>query len=842
MAGSATDRWFRALLTKALNPDTLIKSHQFAGLAWMLARERLNYYGLHGGLNGKRLGLGKTLEMLLLCLCDRAFASPDPTEKLASFASSAEIEEVAGFMFGLPEIPAGVQRLKTLVVTPLTLVDNWEKEVKARFKPGFWKCVNLSATLKTGQMPTDGDIYLIHYEALANSVTRSDGLIDRLQKMNFARLIMDEAHSVKNTSTNQFKACKMINASRRWAVTATATPNQYHEACAIYSVLRVQHHILTAWMQNKFKTSDLACAKVGLTAAFAGAMHSSLLRTSEHELHNSEVATRGELADFEAYDPVKDMSNRFFVDPRSPLFSNCSRSDTTLWEADCTDTHPFDSYSPEQARSIILKLGNADCLSADRLFVRYIMFRESMTFPEQDNLLHILTSKQDSRVSIATFKELATGFWMTRSSIQKIVSAAASILGAHIALDSKRAVPCDAPAPEPKRSKQEPAVPGIITFCRPLGQDSLERVMYEELRDGLASTTYNQERARASRMGKKARIAAQQAQFVAQTDSMLDDDENVLENSDDDGDAAASKMRQARTHSKWISRNYILETLLLHPDVLRANHDSTVEYIGRRISGDSEFFQYTHAHKIPAEGAARNKWIRDAHTRHVSTKMRMILEYITNSVKPDEKVIVFTKSVAFATILEGYIQDVGGFNCVLLPASSSVGMPEWNKRFGQLRKLPAEQAKVGIFSKKSNGVGLNVPEANHVILADAWFNTDTDMQAAGRLDRLGQTRRIYASQMIIGNTIDWDYLLLAAEKSITNNKVSSSAGLRKTVFDIKPADVPVSIRSLPDKLEWKTLSIDAAKWAMHESGTEISFELEQSGVRRKTIDIINQRS
>ena len=54
----------------------------------------------------------------------------------------------------------------------------------------------------------------------------------------------------------------------------------------------------------------------------------------------------------------------------------------------------------------------------------------------------------------------------------------------------------------------------------------------------------------------------------------------------------------------------------------------------------------------------------------------------------------------------------------------------------------------------SGGVGLNIVEANHVFFVDPWFNPQTHAQAECRVHRIGQTKPVTVTYLIMDKTID----------------------------------------------------------------------------------------
>ncbi|KAL0563722.1 hypothetical protein V5O48_018343 [Marasmius crinis-equi] len=69
-----------------------------------------------------------------------------------------------------------------------------------------------------------------------------------------------------------------------------------------------------------------------------------------------------------------------------------------------------------------------------------------------------------------------------------------------------------------------------------------------------------------------------------------------------------------------------------------------------------------------------------------------------------------------------------------------------------------------LMSLKAGGVGLNLAECNHVILADIWWNPAVEEQAIGRVHRIGQTRQVHVYRLVAKDTIETRILQLQEHK------------------------------------------------------------------------------
>ncbi|KAI1122696.1 hypothetical protein F5Y10DRAFT_281497 [Nemania abortiva] len=189
-----------------------LKDHQIEALAMMIEREqgplnqKTRFPSLwEGSSQGGRLemGLGKTLSGLaLICYhIDRIASLPSP--ELNSMPRS------------------------TLVVTPKSTIYGWQQQLSRHIRPTDIRSLLYHGPdrqdLATGMY--EFDVVLTTYDTL-----RSDWKVNGpLYRFTWARVILDEAHKIRNPSSDIFGAACQIQADYRWCLTGTPIQNSLED-------------------------------------------------------------------------------------------------------------------------------------------------------------------------------------------------------------------------------------------------------------------------------------------------------------------------------------------------------------------------------------------------------------------------------------------------------------------------------------------------------------------------------------------------------------------------------------------------------------------------------------
>lgn len=204
-----------------------------------------------GGILADEMGLGKTIQMLSLIHSHRSETAVEARNGHRNGAGSVN---------NLPRLPsstAGVVSAPctTLVVAPMSLLAQWQSEAENASKEGTLKsmvyygsdkvadlrtlCCEANASTAPDVIITSYGIVLSEFTQIASKGGSMDGHRG-LFSLNFFRVILDEAHNIKNRQSKTAKACYDLAAEHRWALTGTPIVNKLEDLFSLVRFLRVE--------------------------------------------------------------------------------------------------------------------------------------------------------------------------------------------------------------------------------------------------------------------------------------------------------------------------------------------------------------------------------------------------------------------------------------------------------------------------------------------------------------------------------------------------------------------------------------------------------------------------
>ncbi|KAJ8759948.1 hypothetical protein K2173_010804 [Erythroxylum novogranatense] len=322
-------------------PESMITSelfpHQKEGLWWLVDREtsnRLppfweekngeyvniltNYHTskrpepLRGGILADDMGLGKTLSLLSLIAFDkfniengfdgevgkgeegvavssgkkgkRAKVSRKGTggRKRCKFESNILDTNAEGKSMAVADSSDALASKTTLIVCPPAVFSTWITQLEQHTKRGSFKVY-----MYYGERTNDVeelkkyDLVLTTYSTLTVEYSSLDS---PLNKIEWWRIILDEAHLIKNVNAQQSRAVTSLKAKRRWVVTGTPIQNGYLDLYSLMAFLRFEPFSIKSYWQTLVQRPLAQGNKQGLSRLQVLMATISLRRTKDKDL------------------------------------------------------------------------------------------------------------------------------------------------------------------------------------------------------------------------------------------------------------------------------------------------------------------------------------------------------------------------------------------------------------------------------------------------------------------------------------------------------------------------------------------------------------------------------
>ncbi|KAI1419858.1 hypothetical protein F5Y12DRAFT_788698 [Xylaria sp. FL1777] len=150
---------------------------------------------------------------------------------------------------------------------------------------------------------------------------------------------------------------------------------------------------------------------------------------------------------------------------------------------------------------------------------------------------------------------------------------------------------------------------------------------------------------------------------------------------------------------------------------------------------------------------------------------------------PDEKTLVFSQFTSFLDLMEIPISD-DGYNYRRYDGSMPTG--DRDAAVDDFMKKP--EVKIMLVSLRCGNAGLNLYSATRVIILDPFWNPSVEDQAIKRAHRLGQTRPVNAYRILVKETVE-DRILALQEKKRQLVKDVLNAEARKGVSRLSVSEL-----------------------------------------------------
>jgi superfamily II DNA or RNA helicase len=138
--------------------------------------------------------------------------------------------------------------------------------------------------------------------------------------------------------------------------------------------------------------------------------------------------------------------------------------------------------------------------------------------------------------------------------------------------------------------------------------------------------------------------------------------------------------------------------------------------------------------------------IQEAQKINESAKLDLLMELVPELLEEGRKILIFSQFTRMIALIEDEL------NKRMIAYSKLTGQTK--DRDAAIEMFKSGEVDVFLISLKAGGIGLNLTEADTVILYDPWWNPAVESQAADRAHRIGQDKPVFVYKLITENTVE----------------------------------------------------------------------------------------
>ncbi|VDB88476.1 unnamed protein product [Peniophora sp. CBMAI 1063] len=805
--------------------------HQIIGVAWMLMQERNDHdrvfeikSGAHrpkwmGGILADEMGLGKTVQM------------------------------IATMAMNMPGIDEEIKT--TLIIVPAALLHQWKEELESKANGLFDVHIHHGKDkLKSVEAMKSKDVILTTYQTINLEYTVPPDVEDEerlaylqqgnavLPKMKWYRVILDEAHFVRNRSTNASKTVALVRSKYRWMLTGTPIINSLAD---IYGLLRFgKFRPWNDWMSFNDHVARVQNDDAPLAGARAQEIIKPiLLRRSKNAMlegepllklpqkHINIVTEEFSAEEREIYDHLEGRAkmqiNRFIR--AGTLVKNsafvlvlilrlrqlCCHPNLILDQAgDGEDgTEMMSTDADKEVSRATKEMGKRWVEEVKRNFLGRARSKQlDWTDGSSDADMYC---PQCSDPFIGTNgRILACKHEICLDCLLNLQNSNIEHNGVFGQGDEKQNAQVEKkfeeayakglrPCPFPKCGAMNDLRPHRVFLSNAFepSEDEIEDFAADER----AKKSAARSRGRATGPPVKAApapVKREQKKVTLETLELSD-----LSESDDDDMPDISSIVQASAKKEKLTPTKKEKGKVKD----EFGFDDMEDEDEDELDSDEDVFAKGRKGKAPARGRKSNAkdgqgpsrdmldtWRRGDYDLEPSTKMLAMIRLLKEAEHAGDKTIVYSQWTTMLDLVEHLFNRYG-----IRSLRYDGSMTRENRERAIIEFRHAGSPKVILISTKSGGVGLNLVTANRVVNLDLSWNYAAESQAYDRVHRLGQDKEVFISRLVVANTIEERMLRLQDVKTgLADAALGEGSGLKLNKLSVKEIKHLFGITRLPD--------------------------------------------
>ncbi|XP_022723142.1 DNA repair protein RAD5B [Durio zibethinus] len=204
-----------------------------------------------GGILADAMGLGKTVMTIALILARLGRGNPDnekPDSRKGDDSRSTNKKKDA--YANVPRRTKG----GTLIICPMALLSQWKDELETHSRPESISIFVHYGGERTNdpRVISEHDVVLTTYGVLT-AAYKSDAENSIFHRVDWYRVVLDEAHTIKSSKTLGARAAFALSAHCRWCLTGTPLQNNLEDLYSLLCFLHVEPWCNWAWWKAKIQ-------------------------------------------------------------------------------------------------------------------------------------------------------------------------------------------------------------------------------------------------------------------------------------------------------------------------------------------------------------------------------------------------------------------------------------------------------------------------------------------------------------------------------------------------------------------------------------------------------------
>ena len=159
---------------------------------------------------------------------------------------------------------------------------------------------------------------------------------------------------------------------------------------------------------------------------------------------------------------------------------------------------------------------------------------------------------------------------------------------------------------------------------------------------------------------------------------------------------------------------------------------------------------------------------------HASAKLELLMDLLPEQLDEGRKILLFSQFTSMLALIEAELFKRG------IRYAKLTG--QTRKRDEAVDTFRSGEVDLFLISLKAGGVGLNLTEADTVILYDPWWNPAVEAQAADRAHRIGQDKPVFVYKLVTEQTVEERIMALQDKKRALAEGVYGEGGAAELAF------------------------------------------------------------